>query len=294
MREKLDDLLHALQAAQTAVIPYLGNGSVFDIDAAATNALRATLQSCTWGMRVAIGEGRNDDMPGLFRDEFLGNGPFLHEIAVDPIDGTTPAANLGMQQQWKQGQVVSALALAPIGTIYYPSGSERRMERIAAPGKGYELSLDASPAENVERIAAALRCARQELTAIVVSPHRNGALIEELKKIGLPILTPKCGLGLELAAFIPRLLDRHHIVYGIGGEPETVVLAAAVRASGGTLLARLWCLDEEERQAFVTVGTDVTRVYQENELVRGSCGVVAVGITDGPIPTEGVVLSEEK
>lgn len=291
MEGKLNDLLHALKSAHEAVVPHLGRGSALQVDAAATDALRTGFNALPWGMRVAIGEGRNDNMPGLFRDELLGTGPFLHEIAVDPVDGTTPAAKRGMQQPWEQGQVVSAIALAPVGTIYYPPGPEQRMERIAVPGKVEGLSMDAPPADNLERITAVLGCKREELTAIVVSPHRNRDLIAELQRLGLRIMTPQCNLGMDLAALGGKMTGPH-IIWGVAGGPETVIVAAAVRAVGGTLLARLWCLDEEERAAFAAVGTDITRVYRECEIVRERCGVVAVGVTSGPISEEGLILLE--
>lgn len=293
IEEKLQDLRCALLAVRDAVCPLLGQSTVRAVDETATEALRAALNRLPWGIRVAIGEGRNDNMPGLFRDECLGTEPFLWEIALDPVDGTTPAATRGFEQPWKEGQVIAAIALAPLGTIFYPPGPERRMERIAVPIKVDGLSLDASVAENITRIASTYSCRPENLAAVVVSPHRNVEVLADLARLGVPVLTPKCGLGLEIAAMAGMLEERPYFVYGVGGGPETIVLAAGVRAVKGTMCARLWCLDEEEREAFSAVGTDITCVYTERYLIKEHSGLVAVGITDGPISSKGIILLEK-
>ncbi len=258
-----------------AAARWMGRGDKEGADGAAVDAMRVVLASVPMHGVVVIGEGEKDEAPMLYNGEEVGDGtPPLTDVAVDPIDGTTLTA-LG------RGGALAVIAVSQRGAMFNP-GPCVYMEKIAVgPEASGKVSLDQSPTDNVKAVAEAKGKSVRDVTAIILDRPRHEDLIEELRSIGarIRLITDGDVAGAIAAAWTESGAD---ILLGIGGTPEGVIAAAALKCMQGELQGRLFPRNDEERVAAETLGYDLERVLSTDDLVQGdNCFFAATGITDG-------------
>ncbi len=271
------ELVRVTEAAAIAASRWMGRGDKNGADGAAVDAMRLVLQTVSMDGVVVIGEGEKDQAPTLFNGERIGDGsPPEVDIAVDPIDGTTPTA-LG------RGGALAVIALAERGAMFNP-GTTVYMSKIAVgPEARGRVSIEASVTENLREIAKAKGSSVSDLTAIVLDRPRHGELIEEIRRAGarIRLITDGDIAGAISTAWPDSGAD---VLFGIGGTPEGVIAAAALKAMGGAIQGRLWFRDDEERSAAIAAGYDIDAVLDTDDLVRGdNAFFAATGITDGEL-----------
>ncbi len=271
------ELVRVTEAAALAASRWMGRGDKEGADGAAVDAMRVILQSVQMDGIVVIGEGEKDEAPMLFNGELIGDGnPPQTDIAVDPIDGTTLTAQ-GL------GGAIAVIAVAERGTMFDP-GPCVYMEKIAVgPDAAEAIDITRSPTENLEAVAAAKDESVRDLTAVILDRPRHDDLIAEVRAAGARVrLIPDGDVAGAISTAWPR--SGADILFGIGGTPEGVITAAAVKAMGGAMQGRLWPRDDAERQAAVDAGYDLDAVLTENDLIRSdNCFFAATGITDGEL-----------
>ncbi len=271
------DLVRVTEAAAMAAARWMGRGDKEGADAAAVEAMRTVLSTVPMDGIVVIGEGEKDEAPMLYNGERLGNGqPPLTDIAVDPIDGTTLTA-LG------RGNALSVIAVAERGTMFDP-GPCVYMEKIAVgPAGAGIIDITRSPTENLEALAEATGRSVRDLTAVILDRDRHVDLIAEVREAGARIrLIPDGDVAGAISTAWPG--SGADILFGIGGTPEGVISAAALKCMGGALQGRLWPRNEAERRASVEQGYDLSAVLGTDDLVRtDNCFFAATGITDGDL-----------
>jgi fructose-1,6-bisphosphatase II len=226
---------------------------------------------------VVIGEGEKDEAPMLYNGEQIGDGsPPQVDIAVDPLEGTTLAAH-GMPS------ALAVIALAARGTMFDP-GPCVYMEKMAgSPEIADLLDLDRPLGETVELIAQRKGCAVGDVMVLVLDRPRHEAGIKEIREAGASVRLIAHG---DVSASLLAVTERSTVdlLWGIGGTPEGVISAAAVKCLGGQLLGRLWPRDETERQAALDAGYDLQRVLTRDDLIAGEdVFFSATGITDGDV-----------
>ncbi len=271
------DIVRVTEAAAMAASRWMGRGDKEGADGAAVDAMRITLSSVPMDGLVIIGEGEKDEAPMLFNGESVGDGHGpATDIAVDPIDGTTLTAK-------GRGNAIAVIAVSERGTMFDP-GPCVYMEKIAVgPECAGVIDLNATPTENLEAVAKAKGEAVRNVTAVILERDRHDALIEEVRAAGARVrLIPDGDVaGAISTAWSDSGAD---ILFGIGGTPEGVITAAALKCMGGEMLGRLWPRDEGERQAALDAGYDLDRVLTTDDLVAGdNCFFAATGITDGEL-----------
>jgi fructose-1,6-bisphosphatase II len=271
------ELVRVTEAGAMAAARWIGRGEKESADQAAVDAMRFVLDSVAMRGVVVIGEGEKDKAPMLFNGEEVGNGEGPEvDVAVDPLEGTRLTA-LG------QGGAISVIALAERGTMFFP-GAAFYMEKIAVgPRAADAIDIAASPSDNVARVAEALGKTTREVDVVVLERDRHEGLIAELRDAGARVRLIRDGdVAPAIAAAQPGTgVD---MLYGIGGTPEGVISAAALKCVGGTIQARLWPRNDEERAALLAQGLDPARVLTTNDLVSGEdVFVAATGVTDGPL-----------
>ena len=225
---------------------------------------------------VIIGEGEKDEAPMLYNGEEVGDGTGPScDVAVDPIDGTTLTAK-GMTN------AVSVLAVSERGSMYDPS-AVFYMEKIAVgPQAKDAIDIAASTGDNVRNVAAALDKDVEDLTVVVLDRPRHDQLVKEIREAGARIRFISDGdvAGAIMAARPTSGID---MLMGIGGTPEGIIAACAMKCMGGAIQGRLWPQDDAERAKAEEAGHDLSRVLTTDELVTGDCYFVATGITDGEL-----------
>jgi len=270
------ELVRVTEAAAIAGARWLGRGDKEAADQAAVDAMREMLAKIDMDGVVVIGEGEKDEAPMLYNGERVGNGkPPQVDLAVDPIDGTTLTAK-------GQPRALAVLAVAERGSMFDP-GPCVYMNKIATGPEAADLiDIDAPVAENLRRIAKAKQEDVQDLTVVVVERPRHDDIIKEVREAGArielvsdgdvagAIATARPGTGVDL-------------LVGIGGTPEGVIAACALKCLGGAIHARLYPRSDEERQAAVDAGYDIDEVLTTDDLVSGECYFVATGISDGDL-----------
>jgi fructose-1,6-bisphosphatase II len=271
------ELARVTEAAALAASRFMGRGDKNAADAAAVEAMRVVLDTVDMDGVVVIGEGEKDEAPMLFNGEKIGNGlPPLTDIAVDPIDGTSLTA-------YGRAGAVAVIAVSERGTMFNP-GPCVYMEKIAVgPEAAGVIDIAASATENLRRIAAAKNEKVRDLTAVILDRDRHHALIEEVRAAGARIRLISDG---DVAGAISTAWPESgaDVLFGIGGTPEGVIAAAALKCMGGAIQGRLWPRNEGERAAAIAAGYDLTRVLATDDLVRGdNCFFAATGITDGDL-----------
>src|SRR5918994_1081032 len=271
------ELVRVTEAAALAASRWMGRGDKNGADGAAVDAMRIVLESVPMDGLVVIGEGEKDEAPMLYNGERVGDGSATPtDVAVDPIDGTTLTA-LG------RGNALAVIAVSERGTMYDP-GPCVYMEKIAVGPEGFGVvDLTRTVAENVEALAKAKGTAPRDITAVILDRPRHEELITEVRATGARIrLIPDGDVaGAISTAWSDSGAD---ILFGIGGTPEGVIAAAALKCMGGELQGRLWPRNDEERTAAVAAGYDLDRKLTTDDLVRGNnCFFAATGITDGEL-----------
>ena len=271
------ELARVTEAAALASARWMGKGDKNAADQAAVNAMRYVLGHIEMDGVVVIGEGEKDEAPMLYIGEQIGNGmPPRVDIAVDPIDGTTLLSK-GLPN------AVSVVALAGRGTMYYPPGIVY-MEKLAVGpiGKG-KVSLELSVAENIRIMADAKRCDPDDLTVVVLDRPRHAELIQQIRDAGARIKMISDG---DIAGGIMPSLEETGIdmLLGIGGSPEAVTTACALKCLGGDIQCRPWPRNDEERAAAERLGVDVNKVLTIDDLVKGDDVFFSLtGVTNGEL-----------
>ena len=271
------ELVRVTESAALAASRWVGRGDKNGADGAAVEAMRTVLATVPMDGLVVIGEGEKDDAPMLFNGEAVGDGSNTKtDVAVDPIDGTT-LTSLGL------GNALSVIAVSERNTMFDP-GPCMYMEKIAVgPDAVGSIDITASATQNLRWIARAKNESVRDLTVMILDRERHKDLIEEVRSTGARIKLIKDGdiFGAIATAWPEAGVD---VLFGIGGTPEGVVSAAALKCMGGEIQGRLWPRSEAERNAAVTAGYDVTRVLTTDDLVRGdNCFFAATGVTDGEL-----------
>jgi fructose-1,6-bisphosphatase II len=271
------ELVRVTEAGAMAAARWVGRGEKESADQAAVDAMRFVLDSVAMRGVVVIGEGEKDEAPMLYNGEEVGSGTGPEvDVAVDPLEGTRLTA-LG------QPGAISVMAVAERGTMLFP-GTAFYMEKIAVgPGAVGAIDITRSPAENVAAVAKALDKTAREVDVVVLERDRHDDLIAELRDAGARVKLIRDGdVAPAIAASQPGTgVD---MLYGIGGTPEGVISAAALKCVGGGIQGRLWPRNDEERAQLVAEGLDPERVLFTDDLVRGEdVFVAATGVTHGPL-----------
>jgi fructose-1,6-bisphosphatase II len=269
------ELVRTTEAAALAAAHWVGRGDKESADGAAVDAMRLILGTVRMTGTVIIGEGEKDEAPMLYNGEVVGDGSSPQvDIAVDPIDGTTLTSK-------GRGGAVAVIAVSEQGTMFDP-GPCVYMEKIAVgPDAAGSVDLQASVTDNLRAVAAAKGIDVTEVTATVLDRPRHDDLVAEIREAGARIRLIGDG---DVAAAIATAWPESgvDILFGIGGTPEGVIAAAALKCMGGELIGRLWPRDDAERAAAVAAGYDLDRVLGTDDLVAGdNCFFSATGITDG-------------
>lgn len=259
----VDAVRSSTAAAATAARAWVGRGDKIAADAAAVTAMRSVLMDAPFSGIVVIGEGEKDAAPMLANGERLGSGHGPEcDIAVDPLDGTSLAA-------LARPGAVSVIALAPRGTMFDPAGVFY-MEKLISGASGLGvLDLRRSPTANLRAYAAASGVAETSLTVAVLDKPRHASLIRELRAAGARVnLTAEGDVSTAVeAATSESAID---LVMGIGGTPEGVIAACAVRALGGVMLGRMAPQSEAEARGARTAGRDLARLFDVADLVTSN------------------------
>jgi fructose-1,6-bisphosphatase II len=271
------ELVRVTEAAAMAAARWMGRGDKDGADGAAVDAMRIVLDSVPMDGVVVIGEGEKDEAPMLYNGEEIGDGtPPNTDVAVDPIDGTTPTA-LG------RGGALSVIAVSERGTMFNP-GPCVYMEKLAVgPEAAGKVSLGQSATDNIRAVAEAKGESVRDVTAVILDRPRHADLIEEVRSVGarIRLITDGDVAGAIATAWSASGAD---ILLGVGGTPEGVIAAAALKCMGGELQGRLWPRDDAERAAAVALGYDLDRVLGLDDLVSGdNCFFAATGVTDGEL-----------
>jgi fructose-1,6-bisphosphatase II len=271
------ELVRVTESAALAAARWVGRGDKIGADGAAVEAMRTVLATVPMDGLVVIGEGEKDDAPMLFNGESVGDGTSTAtDVAVDPIDGTTLTA-MGL------GNALAVIAVSERGTMFDP-GPCMYMEKIAVgPECVGVIDISATPTQNLRWIAKAKGESVRDLTAMILDRPRHHELIDEVRSTGARIKLISDGdiFGSIATAWPDAGVD---VLFGIGGTPEGVVSAAALKCMGGEIQGRLWPRNEAERDAAIGAGYDLTRVLSTDDLVRGdNCFFAATGVTDGEL-----------
>ena len=271
------ELVRVTEAAALAASRWMGRGDKEGADGAAVHAMRVVLASVPMDGVMVIGEGEKDNAPMLFNGERIGDGtPPKADIAVDPIDGTTSTA-LG------RGGALAVIAVSEEGTMFNP-GPCVYMEKLAVgPRAVGAIDITQSIEFNLEAVAKAKGTSVRDVTAVILDRPRHADLIAEVRATGarIRLITDGDVAGAIATAWPDSGVD---ILFGIGGTPEGVIAAAALKSMGGELQGRLWTRDEEERRAALDGGYDLEAVLTTDDLVRGDNSFfAATGITDGEL-----------
>jgi fructose-1,6-bisphosphatase II len=271
------ELARVTEAAALACAPLVGQGDKEAADQAAVDGMRHMLHSVQMDGVVVIGEGEKDEAPMLYNGERIGDGsPPQVDIAVDPLEGTELAAK-GMPS------ALAVIALAERGAMFNP-GPCVYMEKLAgAPEIADLLDLDRPLAETVRLVAQRKGCATDEVVFVVLDRPRHKEGIEEIRRAGARVRLILHG---DVSAALLAVTERARVdlLWGIGGTPEGVITAAAIKCLGGQILGRLWPRDDAERKAAVDAGYDLDRVLDRDDLVAGDdVFFSATGVTDGDV-----------
>jgi len=271
------ELVRVTESAALASARWVGRGDKLGADGAAVDAMRLSLSSVQMNGTVVIGEGEKDEAPMLFNGEQVGDGSDpLVDVAVDPIDGTTLTAN-GVNN------ALAVIAVGMRGSMFDP-GPSFYMEKIAVgPDSVGAIDITASPTQNLRWIARSKRTSVRDLTAIILERPRHAELIDEVRASGARIRLIRDGdvYGAIATAWPDAGVD---VLFGIGGTPEAVIAAAAMKAMGGEMQVRLLPQSDEEHAAVIGAGYDLERVLNQDELIQGdNCFFAATGLTDGQL-----------
>jgi fructose-1,6-bisphosphatase II len=271
------ELVRVTEAAALAAARWVGRGDKEQADQAAVDAMRLLLDTVPMDGVVVIGEGEKDEAPMLYNGERIGDGsPPEVDIAVDPLEGTTLTAR-GMPS------ALAVIALAERGTMFDP-GPCVYMEKLAGgPEIADALSLDEPLPDVIRAVAERKGVDPTDIRVIMLDRPRHEEQVEAIREVGARIRFITDG-DVSAALFAVSRGTGVDLLWGIGGTPEGVLSAAAIKCLGGELLGRLWPRDDEERKAAVDAGYDLDEVLDADRLVAGKdVFFAATGVTDGDL-----------
>lgn len=271
------ELVRVTEAATLSAARYMGMGDKEMVDQAAVDAMRFALKHIGLDGTIVIGEGEKDQAPMLYIGEKVGDGTGLPvDVAVDPIDGTNLIAR-GLPGG------ISVLAISPRGTMNFPR-QVYYMNKIAVGREARNvIDINASVSVNLKNIARAKKLRVQEVTVIVLDRPRHEQLLEEIRNAGARVKLISDGdVSASLQAALPNIgVD---VLLGIGGTPEGVLSAVAMRCIGGAIQCKAWPRNEEERKAAIAAGVDLDKVYTTEDLVRSDdVFFAATGVSSGEL-----------
>ncbi|MDQ3383055.1 MAG: class II fructose-bisphosphatase [Actinomycetota bacterium] len=271
------ELVRVTEAAALAAGRWVGLGDKIRADEAAVEAMRMVISRVAMDGVVVIGEGEKDEAPMLFNGERVGDGtgPKV-DVAVDPIDGTTLAAK-GMDN------AIAVMAVSEAGTMFDPSAVFYMDKLVTGPEAADVVDIRLPIRENIRRVAKAKRKNAGDVTVIMLDRPRHESVAQEVREAGarLRFITDGDVAGGIAAAREESGVD---LLLGIGGTPEGIITACAVKAIGGMIQGKLWPKDDDERDRALQAGHDLDAVLSTDELVTGdNCFFVATGITSGEL-----------
>jgi fructose-1,6-bisphosphatase II len=271
------ELVRVTEAAALAAGRWMGRGDKEGADQAAVDAMRIVLQRVPMDGIVVIGEGEKDKAPMLYNGEHIGDGtPPLTDIAVDPIDGTSLTAQ-------GRGGALAVIAVSERGSMFDPGPFVYMEKIVVGPDAAGVIDITATPAQNLAAVAHAKDVAVNDLTVVVLDRPRHVELIEKVRATGARIILISDGdvAGAIATSWPESGVD---VLIGIGGTPEGVLSAVALKCMGGAIQGRLWARNDAERQAAMDAGYDFDRVLTGDDLVKGNnCFFAATGITGGDL-----------
>jgi fructose-1,6-bisphosphatase II len=280
------ELVRVTEAAAMAGARWMGRGDKEAADQAAVDAMRQVLSSVSMDGIVVIGEGEKDEAPMLYNGETIGDGqPPMIDVAVDPIDGTT-LTSLG------RPNAISVIAASERGTMFNPGPTMYMWKIAVGPEAADAIDLTASVKANLKWVAKALRKDIEDITVVILDRPRHEDIIRDCREAGARIrLIPDGDVAGAISVAWPE--SGADMLIGIGGTPEGVIAACALKCVGGVMQGRLWARDDEERQRIRDAGYDFDRVLDTDDLVSGNdVFFSATGITDGDL-LRGVRFSGE-
>ncbi|MFZ9809507.1 MAG: class II fructose-bisphosphatase [Candidatus Nanopelagicaceae bacterium] len=271
------ELVRVTETAAIAASRWVGRGAKNDADQVAVDGMRKMINTVSMNGVIVIGEGEKDQAPMLFNGEQVGdgNGPSV-DVAVDPIDGTTLTAK-GMNN------AISVIALAERGTMFDPTTVFYMKKLVVGPEAADVVDITAPVKENLRRIAKAKRRDIESLTVVLLDRPRHDQLVKEIREAGARIKFITDG---DVAGAVEAARDETGIdaLMGIGGTPEGIIAACAMKCLGGVIQAILHPRDEAEREKALANGMDLEKVLTTNDLVSGeNVFFAATGITDGEL-----------
>jgi fructose-1,6-bisphosphatase II len=273
------ELVRVTEAAALSAGRWMGKGNKELVDQSAVDAMRHSLDGVDMSGVVVIGEGEKDEAPMLYIGEQLGNGsPPEVDVAVDPVDGTRLLA-LGLPG------ALAVVATAERGTMYSAPPGVFYMEKIAVgPAMKNVIDINAPIGVNLDRIARVRDSHIDDLTVVILDRPRHQEMIRQIREVGARIRLISDG---DVAAAIQAAMEDYRgidVMVGIGGAPEAVLAAAALKCVGGEIQCKIWPRTEEEREKFKADGIDLQRVYSTDDLVQGNdVSFAATGITSGEL-----------
>ncbi|WP_436736982.1 class II fructose-bisphosphatase [Streptomyces sp. BBFR102] len=271
------ELVRVTEAAAMAAGRWVGRGEKNGADGAAVKAMRTLVSTVSMNGVVVIGEGEKDEAPMLFNGERVGDGTGAEcDIAVDPIDGTSLTAK-------GQPNAVAVLAAADRGTMFDPSAVFYMDKLVTGPAAADYVDIDAPVSVNIRRVARAKSATPEDVTVVILDRPRHQGIIREIRETGarIKLITDGDVAGSVMAVREGSGVD---MLLGIGGTPEGIISACAIKCLGGTIQGKLWPKDDAERARALEAGHDLDRVLSTDDLVSGeNVFFVATGITDGEL-----------
>jgi fructose-1,6-bisphosphatase II len=271
------ELVRVTEAAALASGRWVGRGDKEGADQSAVDAMRVVLQRVPMDGVVVIGEGEKDRAPMLFNGELIGDGtPPQTDIAVDPIDGTSLVS-------FGRAGALAVIAVSERGSMFDPGPFVYMEKIVVGPEAADAVDITASPEENLAAVARAKGVSVNDLTVVMLERERHREMIEKVRATGARIhLISDGDVAGSIATSWPE--SGVDVLMGIGGTPEGVLSAVALKCMGGAIQGRIWPRDQAERDAALAAGYDLDRVLTGEDLVSGdNCFFAATGITGGEL-----------
>lgn len=271
------ELVRVTESAALAASRWVGRGDKLGADGAAVDAMRTVLSSVPMDGIVVIGEGEKDEAPMLYNGEHVGDGSAHQvDVAVDPIDGTSLTA-LG------RANAIAVIAVSDRGSMFDPGPCFYMYKMAVGPEAAGSIDVTATPTQNLRWIAKAKGESVRDLTVVILDRPRHEDLISEVRASGarVKLITDGDIFGAIATSWPDAGVD---VLFGVGGTPEGVIAAAALKCMGGEIQAQLWPRNEAERDASIAAGYDLDAVLTTDDLVQGdNAFFAATGITDGEL-----------
>jgi fructose-1,6-bisphosphatase II len=271
------ELVRVTEAAALAAARWVGMGDKNAADGAAVDAMRLVLDTVHMDGVVVIGEGEKDEAPMLYNGENIGDGsPPSVDIAVDPLEGTTLTAK-GMPN------ALAVIALSERGSMFDPGPCVYMQKMAGGPEIADCLDLDRSLTETIQLVAKKKSCDVRDIMVVVLDRPRHEEGIKEIREAGARVRLISDG---DVAAAMLAVSDNSPVdmLWGVGGTPEGVISAAALKCMGGQIVGRLWPRNDEERKAALEQGYDLDKQLTGDDLITSDdCFFSATGVTDGDV-----------